>query len=80
MKKYLALAALFGALGINGCATDTTYAAARARAAVDDEPEILTGTRLPRPTTERILKRVGQQEYKEENIKSISGDAPPKVN
>lgn len=81
MKKYLANGvpgiALIAAVGLSGCAVDPTYANVSAKSSVDAEADVLTGSRLARPTTERLLKQVGNKDYKDEQIKSIHNDAKP---
>ena len=77
MNKYLASAALIGAFGLNGCAMDPNYQTASANAVEEGDADVLTGTRLARPTTERLLKRVGNKDYRDEQIKSIHNDAKP---
>ena len=81
MKKYLASgvirAVFIAAGGLSGCAVDPTYLNVSAKARVETEGEALTGTRLVKPTTERLLKQVGNKDYKDEQIKSIHNDAKP---
>ena len=81
MKKYLANGvfgvAFIAACGLSGCAVDPTYANASAKSSSDAEADVLTGSRLARPTTERLLKQVGNKDYKDEQIKSIHNDAKP---
>ena len=77
MKKLLACTALVGAFGLGGCAVDPNYQTVGANAAAEGEAEVLTGTRLARPTTERLLKKVGNKDYKDEQIKSLHNDAKP---
>jgi hypothetical protein len=77
MNKYLASAALIGAFGLGGCAIDPTYQTVSAKTVEEGDAEVLTGTRLARPTTERLLRRVGNKDYKDEQIKSLHNDGKP---
>lgn len=71
MNKVFASAVLISLFGLGGCAADPTYSASRAKAADSEDVEVLTGTRIPRPTTERLVKGVSNKDYKDEQIKSM---------
>ena len=60
MKKYFASAVLIGIVGLAGCAsTAETEAYQKYRAARDADQETLVGSRLVKPTTERIVNVIG---------------------
>jgi len=76
MNKFLCGAALSGLLAMTGCATvDQSYVDARKAAAARGEAPLLTGTRLTKPTTERVVKSVGNNEYNETNLHTSIGNA-----
>jgi hypothetical protein len=77
MQKILFGALVLGLMFVGGCATvDTNYGEAKkAAAAANGEPSLLTGTRLPKPTTERVLKAVGNNEYNETNPHTSIGNS-----
>jgi outer membrane lipoprotein SlyB len=74
MNKFLLSAAFMTAIGLSACASDTGTAGAYEKAAADRDAETITGSRLPRPTTERIVKSVGNKDFKDEQIKSIHNE------
>ena len=65
MNKYLAGAIFIAIAGLAGCAStaETEAYQKRSQAAKDGEPDITVGTRLARPTSERLVKAVGNNEY-----------------
>lgn len=69
MNKYLAGAILIGIVGFTGCAStaETESYQKRHQAAKDADQETLVGTRLAKPTTERVVKAVGNNEYNRDN-------------
>ena len=68
MNKYFAGAFLVGLVGSVGCASTTESAAYRKyQADRDADRETLLGSRLIKPTTERMVKAVGNEEYNQEN-------------
>ena len=77
MNKFLAGAIAFGLLAAGGCAgVDPSYVEAKqAAAAKGEEPNLLTGSRLSKPTTERVVKAVGNNEYNETNKHTSIGNA-----
>lgn len=79
MVKYLASIAAVAAIGLSGCATTEPQAAATGQAqaaAPKGEKQTLVGTRLERKTTERIVRSVGNTEYKETNLHQSLANNP----
>ena len=76
MRKYLLSAAVLGLFALSGCATDPGYAEAK-RVAIEKngQPDALTGSRLVKPTTERVVKAVGNNEYNQTNQHTSTGNA-----
>ena len=74
MNKYLVSAAVITAIGLAGCASDPGKASGYEKAAAERDAETITGSRLPRPTTERLVKSVGNKDFKDEQIKSIHNE------
>jgi len=75
MKKYITSIALSGAVAVTGCAaTDPTYVAQREKMAVMEDSSPLTGSRLNKLSTERILRAVGNKEYNEQRIVNSLGN------
>jgi len=69
MKKYFAGAVLISLVGMAGCAsTAETEAYRKYRASQDAGQETLTGSRLVKPTTERMVGAIGNKEYNELNL------------
>ena len=76
MNKFLCGAAVTVLLATVGCATvDQNYVDAKRAAAARGEASLLTGTRLTKPTTERVVKSVGNNEYNETNLHTSIGNA-----
>ncbi len=76
MKKYLAVVFASALMAAGGCATvDTKYVESKKAAAANGEPDLLTGSRLVKPTTERVVKSVGNNEYNETNKHTSIGNA-----
>ncbi len=68
MNKYLASAIVVGIAGLAGCAsTAETEAYQKYQAARDAGQETLVGSRLIKPTTERLVKAIGNNEYNQDN-------------
>jgi hypothetical protein len=68
MTKYFAGAVLIGVVGLAGCASPAeTEAYRKYQAERDAGKETLVGSRLIKPTTERVVKAVGNDEYNQEN-------------
>ena len=68
MNRHFAGAFLVGIAGLAGCAsTAETEAYQQNRAAQDRNAEPLVGSRLVKPTTERTVNSVGNQEYDQYN-------------
>ena len=68
MNKYIAVAVASALMAAGGCAgVDTNYVESKKAAAANGEPDLLTGSRLSKPTTERVVKGVGNNEYNEAN-------------
>lgn len=68
--------ALVGAIGIAGCATTAeSEAYLKQKAARDKGVETLVGSRLVKPTTERHVRAIGNQEYTQENYNDHRGAA-----
>jgi hypothetical protein len=69
MNKYFAGAFLVGIAGLTGCASTAESEAYQRRylATQDRDKETLVGSRLVKPTTERIVNVVGSKEYNQEN-------------
>jgi hypothetical protein len=69
MNKYFAGAILLGVVGLVGCASTAETEAYQKRylANPDRDKETLVGSRLVKPTTERIVNVVGNKEYNQEN-------------
>ena len=68
MNRYFASAIFIGIAGLTGCATTAeSEAYQKYRAARDADQETLTGSRLIKPTTERMVGAVGNKEYSELN-------------
>ena len=80
MRKVFASALIVSLFALGGCAADPTYTASRAKVADGEEQDVLTGTRIPRPTTERVVKHIGNKDYKDEQIKSMYNDSPKGAN
>lgn len=80
MKKFLLSTAVLAVLGLAGCAVDPNYANSYPKVAADRDAEPITGTRLPKPTTEKLVKAVGNKDYKDEQPKSIHNDGPKGAN
>ena len=75
MNKFLLAAVTLSLLATGGCAgVDSSYADAK-KAAAAAEPNLLTGSRLSKPTTERVIKAVGNNEYNETNKHTSIGNA-----
>lgn len=76
MNKVLAGAVVSGLMVVGGCASvDPSYADAKKTAAANgEEPNLLTGSRLSKPTTERVVKAVGNNEYNETNKHTSIGN------
>lgn len=74
MNKVLLSAAIMTAIALSGCASDPGRASAYEKVAADRDAETITGSRLPRPTTERLVKSVGNKDFKDEQIKSIHNE------
>ena len=77
MNKFLSVGLVVGLLAAGGCAgVDAGYAEAKKTAAAQgEEPNLLTGSRLSKPTTERVVKAVGNNEYNETNKHTSIGNA-----
>ena len=77
VNKLLIIAVTSSLLAFGGCAgVDPTYAdSKKAAAANGDEPNFLTGSRLSKPTTERVVKAVGNNEYNETNKHTSIGNS-----
>jgi hypothetical protein len=68
MHKYFTGAIFISAVGLAGCAsTSETEAYRGGRATKDGDQETLVGSRLVKPTTERHVKAIGNNEYNREN-------------
>ncbi len=68
MKKLLVCAVVVGVAGLAGCATtEESEAYQKYRASRDAGQETLVGSRLVKPTTERLVKAIGNNEYNQEN-------------
>ena len=69
MKKYFAGAMVIAIAGVAGCASTAESEAylRQSHANKDADKEALVGTRLVKPTTERIVNVIGNQEYSELN-------------
>lgn len=69
MNKYIAGGILIGVVGLAGCAStaETEAYQKRYQAAKDSDQEPLLGSRLIKPTTERIVNVIGNKEYSELN-------------
>ena len=75
MNNLFMVAAILTLLATGGCAgVDSSYADAK-KAAAAEEPNLLTGSRLSKPTTERVIKAVGNNEYNETNKHTSIGNA-----
>ena len=69
------LATLVLPIWLSACATtDTTPAAAQAKSEDRDEAEVITGSRIPRVSTERLLRRTDNTGARE-----MERDRPPTV-
>lgn len=77
MKKYLLGAVVAGLFVVGGCAADPNYAKAKAaEIEKNGQADALTGSRLVKPTTERVVKAVGNKEYTESgNVHTSIGNA-----
>lgn len=77
MDKLLIIVVTSSLLALGGCAgVDPTYADAKKVATANgDEPNLLTGSRLSKPTTERVVKAVGNNEYNETNKHTSIGNS-----
>ena len=77
MNKFLSVGLVVGLLAASGCAgVDAGYVEAKKTAAMQGvEPNLLTGSRLSKPTTERVVKAVGNNEYNETNKHTSIGNA-----
>jgi hypothetical protein len=77
MKKYFVSAVVLGLFALGGCATDPNYAKAKAAdIEKNGQADALTGSRLVKPTTERVVKAVGNKEYTEAgNVHTSIGNA-----
>ena len=82
MNKVFAGAVLVGLISVAGCAvTPEGEAYMKYRAAQDAGQEALTGSRLIKPTTERMVGAVGNKEYNELNLhKGIANTVGGKSN
>ena len=68
MNRYFAALILSGIAGLAGCAsTSETEGYQQYSAARDANKEARVGSRLVKPTTERMVSAVGNQEYSELN-------------
>jgi len=68
MNKYLMGAIAIAIAGLAGCATTAeTEAYKKYQASRDADKETLVGSRLIKPTTERMVKAVGNTEYNQDN-------------
>ena len=75
MNKCLAVAVASALMVAGGCAgVDTNYVEAKKAAAANGEADLLTGTRLAKPTTERVVKAIGNNEYNETNKHTSIGN------
>jgi len=76
MKKYFAGAVVLSLFALGGCATDPGYAQAKAAAIEKNgQADAITGSRLVKPTTERVVKAIGNNEYNETNAHTSIGNA-----
>ncbi|MEO8102652.1 MAG: hypothetical protein ABI790_09005 [Betaproteobacteria bacterium] len=82
MNKYFTGTLLFAIAGLAGCAsTAETDAYRKSRATPAAGQETLVGSRLVKPTTERIVKAVGNNEYNQENQhRGIANEVGAKAN
>jgi hypothetical protein len=75
MKKSVTSLALFATVAVAGCASpDLNYVAQREKMAVMEDSSPLTGSRLNKLSTERILRAVGNKEYNEQRIVNSLGN------
>ena len=66
MNKFFAVTFLIGIVGSAGCAsTAETEAYQKSRVSKAADNDALTGSRLVKPTTERMVNAVGNKDYKE---------------
>ena len=80
MNKIFAGAAIIGILGMAGCASTEEAEAYRKSHAANDK-EALTGSRLIKPTTERMVGAIGNKEYTELNLhKGIANSVADRSN
>jgi hypothetical protein len=77
MNRSITGVILVGVMGLAGCATTAeTETYQKYRAARDADQEPLVGSRLVKPTTERIVNVIGNQEYKDSNPYALTPPLP----
>lgn len=68
MNRYFVASMLVGIVALTGCAsTGDNEAYRKYQAERDAGKETLVGSRLVKPTTERIVRAVGNVEYNQDN-------------
>jgi hypothetical protein len=87
MKTYLAIAVVAGSVAIGGCATSPPQAAnasagapaaKAANAQPQEEPEYVTGSRIPnRAPRDRMVKQVEGQSYSRDRMNSTMSQPDP---
>ncbi|MEP7155480.1 MAG: hypothetical protein ABI905_06885 [Betaproteobacteria bacterium] len=82
MKKVWVFAVTASLVGLAGCATKAeTDAYVKYKASQTTDGETLTGSRLVKPTTERMVGAIGNKEYNELNLhKGIANSVGDKSN